>query len=65
MNKSTELRCLIDHYASDIFSGYASLIQDDKRRYALQVIESADRIKELAQEYYTLAVKAAEQGKPG
>lgn len=64
MNKTTELRCLINHYASDIFTGYANLIQEDKRRYALQVIENADRIKELAQEYYTLAVKA-EQGKPG
>ena len=64
MNKPTELRYLINHYASDIIGGYAHLIRDSNREYALQVIEHADRIKELAKEVYALAVKA-EQGKPG
>lgn len=62
MNKSTEFRLLINHYATDIIAGYAHLIRDDKRAYAIQVIEHADRIKALAQEIYTLAVKD-EQGK--
>ena len=62
MNKPSELRYLINHYATDIIAGYAHLIRDNKRDYAVQVIEHADRIKELAKEVYTLAVKE-EQGK--
>jgi hypothetical protein len=64
MNRPAELRFLINHYASDIFSGYAHLIREDNRAYALQVIEHADRIKELAKEVYTLAVKEQQKVQP-
>jgi hypothetical protein len=61
MNRPAELRRLINYYASDIMTGYAHLIYEDRKRYAAQVIEHADHIKHLAQEVYQLTVEAEQK----
>ena len=60
MNKTAELHAIIRHYATDIIGGYAHLVREDKRAYAIQIIENADRIKEVGKELYAMAVKEAE-----